>query len=96
MGHESTDTKDTQDTTKSPQHTQQAHEFCSRPPSRLHACQQLQPWQAVSFVSVCLGICQSQICPLAALSSMATVSTALLGCEPHHAHAVQAGVLLPG
>ena len=26
-GHQSTDTKDTQDTTKSPQHTQQAHEF---------------------------------------------------------------------
>ena len=29
MGHESTDTKDTQDTTKSPQHTQQAHEFAA-------------------------------------------------------------------
>ena len=56
MGHESTDTKDTQDTTKSPQHTQQAHEFCSRPPSRLHPCQQLQPWQAVSFVSGNLSI----------------------------------------
>ena len=27
MRHESTDTRDTQDTRKSPQHTQQAHEF---------------------------------------------------------------------
>ena len=63
MGHDSTDTKDTQDTTRSSHWAYSASSrVCSRHPGRLQACQQLRSWQTAVYSCVlCVGVSQRDV-----------------------------------